>query len=197
MTEEKKRNVAKIVQELQLYPYRSKFESILRCIIWTASWIIGIVIQPAFNSQSLSSAYFFFAVSLLMEFLPESRTHRVAKVVHGIFCLLLIIMAIGALTLSFAFVNTTYTSTEKTELNLFCLILSQTLPYIGWTVCIWILISVVLAVTELHEVIFDSNAKSQQEDERSRGLEREQFMNNLNGATKVSKTPVSNVTPKE
>lgn len=210
MTEEKKRNAAKIVQELQLYPYRPKLDSIFRYAVWITSWTIGIALQPALNSPSLGSAYLFFAVSMLMEFLPESRTHPGARVVHGIFCFLLFIMAIGALTLIFGFVNTTDASTgttgtyiytadtypEKAELNLFCLNLSQALLYIGWAVCIWMFISVALALTEMHKVIYDSSAKSQQEDEHSRDFKREQFMNNLNGSTKVSQRPVSNITPK-
>lgn len=101
-------------------------------------------------------------------------------------------MLLGSLVLSYA----TDVSAVRTKLDSFCSLLAQAPHYVGWAVCVWMFMSIVLALTEIHKLIYDSGAKSQHEDENSQDRRLEQFMNNLNGPTKISKRPVLDTIPK-
>lgn len=179
MTVAQKKDTAKTIQELYLYPYRSKEENTIRGSVWMISWIIGIAFQPATSPKVLGSAYFIFALSLLLEFVPESKKCPWAKLIHGVFCILLVYMLLGALTLSFG-----PSPDTETEAQIIYSLLLKAPPYIGWTIFFMLLLSVVLSLLEAHKLVYDEDAELQQETENRQKSEREQFLCNLEGPSK-------------
>lgn len=176
MTDEKKKLVARTVRELYLYPYRSKGENILRGIAWMASWLVGIVVQQATSSQVLGGAYFIFALSLLLEFVPESRTRPVSRIIHCLFCMLPFFMLLGALLLSFQ-----NSSAEGGTSNWIYNFLIMSPPYMGWIAFALMFIGVVFALVEAHKFLYDEEAQLEFETEEQQEMERQKFINNLNG----------------
>lgn len=179
MTVERKIFVSKAMRELYLYPYRSKEENTIRCAAWMASWIVGIVIQPAMATKTLGGAYLIFAISLMLEFVPERRELWVTKIIHGIFCSLLFGMLIGAIVVSF-----TGDPAENSALPWIYLAAVKALPYIGWILFIAMLISLVLSMIEAHKIIYDEEAEKKREAEDW----RRQFYENLHGPGKGGNT---------
>ena len=179
MTEEKKKLAARTVRELYLYPYRTKGENVLRGIAWMASWLVGIVVQQTTSSQVLGGAYFIFALSLLLEFIPENRTRPISRIVHCLFCILPFFMLLGALVLSFG-----NSSTEEGTSNRFYSVLVILPPYMGWIAFVVMLGGVVLALVEAHKFFYDEEAQSQFETEDKQAMERQRFLDNLNGTQK-------------
>lgn len=176
MTVDQKKLAARTVRDLYLYPYRSKEENALRGAAWMASWLIGIAVQQSASSQVLGGAYFIFSLSLLLEFVPESRQRPIARYVHGFFCVLLFIMLLGALLLSFG-----GTPAEGATPNWLYSLLIGAPPYMGWLSFIMMLIEVVLALTEAHKSFYDEKAELQQKTEEKQENKRKLFTEHLNG----------------
>lgn len=79
-----------IINESHLYPDKS--QTLIKDIIWAILWIGGILsLKDAdIENRVLSSAYFIFSLSLLMEFFSTIITKKVyvlSKVIHALFCL--------------------------------------------------------------------------------------------------------------
>lgn len=176
MTVEQKKSAAKIAQDFYLYPYRSKEENAIRGAAWMASWLIGIVAQQSVSPQILGGAYFIFALSLLLEFVPQSKHHFIPRLIHGIFCTLLFIMLLGAVVLSFG-----GTPAEGVTPNWLYLFLIGAPPYMGWISFIMMLIEVMLAFIEIHKSFYDEKAETERKTEEKRENKRIQFMERLNG----------------
>lgn len=179
MTEKDKKRLAKTIRELYLYPYRSKEENILRGGAWMASWIIGIVVQETINMQSLGGAYFIFAASLLLEFIPEKKNSSLATIVHGFFCTLLFIILLNALIISFG---------SNSKETIVPILLSGFSFCLGWIVFAIMFLCVILSVVEVHKLFYDEKLSTQIEAEEQREIERTQFLNNVNGAPKGGNT---------
>lgn len=176
MTEKKRKLTAKRVRNLYLYPYRSKGENLARGGVWMASWLIGIIAQQTANQQTLGGAYLIFALSLLLEFLPESKEYLLAKIVHGIFYMLLVIMLLGSMLLSFG-------DTQVKKSLPYQLFVTH-LPGIGWAVFVVIAIGTILALAEVHKFFYDEEAENQHKIKTEQDSKREQFNNNLKGPQK-------------
>ncbi|MDE5931817.1 MAG: hypothetical protein K2H40_04950, partial [Lachnospiraceae bacterium] len=178
------------IRELYLYPYCSKGENIFRGFVWMASWLVGIVLPHTAETallqtagqQALGGAYLIFAASLLLEFIPEGRTLPLAKIVYGIFCILLFTIATGALVMSFG-----ETSQLGSLPQVFKFLILH-LPHIGWIVFGIIFVSVMLAIIEVHKIVYDEDAERQREIEARQEMEREKFMEHLNGSLEGDNT---------
>lgn len=179
MNEERKRLASRTVRELYLYPHRAKGENTLRGIVWMFSWIVGIVVQRAATNQTLGGAYVIYAISLLLEFVPESKERPLAQFVHGLFCVLLIIMLLGSSILIFG----DGPSGEAAKNGLYLFVANASF-YIGWVVFIMMFGGVVLALTEAHKLVYDEESVSQRKNEELQEAERKRFLENLNGAMK-------------
>lgn len=182
MTIEQKKSVSRTIRELYPYPYRSKGENICRGFVWMASWVVGIVLPQTANQQALGGAYLIFAASLLLEFIPEGRTLPFARITHGIFCVLLLLIAIGALVMSFG--EPSQTGILPYELEF----LIVHLPHIGWIIFTIIFVSIILAIIEVHKLIYDEEAERQRKIEESQEMKREEFMEHLNGSPEGENT---------
>lgn len=182
MNYKQKKLTMRTVKELYLYPYRSKGENVVRVMIWMASWLIGIVTQSTTNHQALGGAYLIFASSLLLEFVPESRTRPFARCIHGIFCILLSVMLLGALLLIFEGITD-----EKVKSKWLYQHLIAAPPYTGWAICIMMFISLVLVLIEIHKYFYNES-EIQQENECTQEAIRNQFYNSLNGVSQGGKT---------
>lgn len=182
MNKEQKKLTMRTVKELYLYPYRSKGENVVRTIIWMASWFIGIVIQSSTNHQALGGAYLIFASSLLLEFVPENRTRPLTRFLHGIFCILLTIMLLGALLLIFEGITD-----NEIKSKWFYQHLIAAPPCTGWAIFIMMLISLGLVLIEVHKYFYNE-VELQQENEQTRETIRNQFYNSLNGELQGGET---------
>lgn len=182
MTEEKGKLTARKVRNFYLYPYRSKGENLARGSVWMASWLIGIIAQQIENEQALGGAYLIFALSLLLEFLPESKEYFLPKLVHSIFYILLLMMLLGSVLLSFW-----ETSNEQVKESLPYQLLVTPLPYIGWIVFGIISMGTALALIEVHRYVYDEEAemrcKMEAKDDRLN-----EFYNKLEGTAEGGNT---------
>lgn len=179
LTLEQKKSFAKIIQDIYLYPYYSKEESIIRCGVWIASWIVGIVFHQVSDLRGLGGAYFIFSLSLLLEFVPVSKMNKLARSFHGLFCVLLVTMFLGSLMLIFGDV-----STWGEPQNWFLLFLVKATNFAGWAVFLMMIIDIVLVLFETHKYFYDEEEASKQKIENRRNAKRKQFMDNLNGPMK-------------
>lgn len=182
MDQKQKKRMSRTIRELYLYPYRSKGENICRGFVWMASWIVGIVLPQTASQQALGGAYLIFAASLMLEFIPERITLPFARIVHGIFDVLLLIIAVGALVMSFG------NSSQSEMLPWLLELLIAHLLHIGWIVFTIILVEVILAIIEVHKLIYDEETERQREIEVSQEMEREKFMEHLKGSLEGENT---------
>lgn len=176
---ERKKQIAEITRELYLYPYRSKEENALRGAAWIISWIVGVAAQQGIDQRSIGGTYLMYAVSLLLELLPEKRKNPVAKVVHGIYCAFLLTMVLCSFAL--IFVNSSSESTGTTwELELLI-----AAPYpLGCAVSVIIFLLVILSLLEVHKVVYDEEKELQQQIETQREDDRENFIEHLTNIPK-------------
>ncbi len=179
MTLEKRKITAKKVRNLYLYPYRSKEENLARGAVWMVSWLTGIIAQQNANQQATGGAYLIFALSLLLEFLPESKEYLLAKIVHGVFYILLLIMLLGSALLSFWKITD-----AQAKISLTYKLLLAPLPYIGWTVFAMIAIGTILALAEVHKCFYDDEIEGQRRIKAEHDAILEQFQKNLEGSPK-------------
>ena len=146
-----KNRLPNICAELSLYPHRSKAENVIRGLIWMASWLVGIVAQNSDNSKIIGGAYLIFALSLLLEFIPETRCEVIPKIIHGFFCTMLIIMLLGAIIQSFD-EHISNKSNIITSLWIYRYI-SECPTKIGWIVFVMIFLGIILSVFEISTII--------------------------------------------
>ena len=92
MSEDNNKVKAEFVRGLYLYSYRSKVENVLRGLTWLVSWMIGILLVQSNDIYAKSGAYFIFASSMLLEFIPENKANRYARFIHGVFCFCFVLM---------------------------------------------------------------------------------------------------------
>ena len=171
MANEKKVRDWNIIQDFYLYPYRGKPENVARAVVWLASWIVGILIQPTTDFRMLGGAYFIFAASLLMEFVFIERESLLGRIIQGLFCTAIIALLLGSFYLVF--------SQDNGE---FFLHPSHWIAPVGWLV-----IGVMCVETFLS--LFDKGSKRRKEErenafkqkQEEAEAEREIFYARLNG----------------
>ena len=84
-------NLREILDEIHLYT--NKLELLIKDIIWGLSWICGIyAIHNTSDKRALSSSYFIFSLSMLMEFGEKikKKEHWASRLIDGIFCVAII-----------------------------------------------------------------------------------------------------------
>ena len=161
MTKEKRKLTARKIQNFYLYPSRSKGENLARGSVWMVSWLIGIITQQATSQQALGGAYLIFALSLLLEFLPENKEYLLPKVIHGVFYILLLIMLLGSAVLSFWKIPN-----EQAKETLPYQLFVTPLPYIGWIVFTMISIGAILALSEIDKFFYDEKIEARGKKEK-------------------------------
>lgn len=179
MNVERKKKISKVVRDLYLYPYRSKSENVLRGGVWLVSWIVGVVVQDSANQCAMGGAYFIFALSLLLEFVPEGKMCTIPRIIHGIFCILLFFVSLGAFLLIFS------DPTSSAEgMTFFWRFFSSVPEWGGWIIFLIILLSSILALFDAHRIFYDEDAVQKKDLENKRTLKRDQFMTQLTGTSK-------------
>ena len=174
----KKKHWSKIVRELYLYPFKSKSENGIRIVVLVVSWLVGIFFQRSADYRAIGGAYFVFACSLLLEFPPnESRTKRVAMVVHGLFSLLMFSMVV----LSFGLVI----DSDVTDAGLLRhQQMADALFYMSWTVIIFMGINLLLRLLDTDKLIYNEAEQAQAAVELQHDEVRAMFESNLRGQPK-------------
>ena len=182
MNNKKEKLFAKTVQELYLYPYRSKGENALRGAAWITSWIVGIVLQQSESQQAVGGAYLIFSLSLLLEFVPEGRTRPISRAVHAVFCTMLFLMFLGSWVMIFGGPD------DIESLPVVLKFLIKHFSDMGWIIIVAMFIAILLVFAEAHKYIYDDKNELQQITENMRESLREQFQENLSG------TPTGRIT---
>lgn len=180
MNKKNKIRISKAVKDLYLYPNRSKGENVLRGAVWLSSWIVGIMVQTTTDYRAMGGAYIIFAVSLLLEFITEGRNSIIARIAHGMFCILLLLMLLGALLWSYGDAIVLL-SEDSSFIGVF---LMNAPVKCGTIVCLMMFIGVVFSLLEVHKLFYDEDAEERREKEMIYQSVREQFANNLNGMSK-------------
>ena len=168
MSENCKKYTVETLKELCLYPHCTTTENVIRGVAWIVSWTIGILINLSAESKALCGAYFVFAISLLCEFLPRNKTRLLVRVIHGVFCSLLIIIIIVSLVSAFKIDAIGFTRGMS-----FLLLL-------GWIVTGMITIGTILALIGIHGP-HDEDKEIALHIEEIREQERKRFIDKLNG----------------
>ncbi len=176
MSKETKKLISETIQELYLYPYRSKGENLIRSIAWFCSWLISVKGQETVSERALGGAYFIFAVSLLLEFYFEKKTLLLPRVLHGFFCALLTVMVFFALVL---IVNSP--SAEQSDPVWYLEMMNTTLCVTGPLFCSIMGINGILVGFDLHKCFYDSEKELKREQEANLKVAQEQFTANLIG----------------
>lgn len=94
----------------ELHLYKGKIEYLIKFLIWAACWIIGICVARC-NGDNIGSAYFVFALALLMEFTFQikEKTALVSRIFHTLFCFAMVaILIISVLSIFLSQYNETY-----------------------------------------------------------------------------------------
>ena len=172
--EEKKKQLARTIRELYLYPFRTKEENIIRGASWIASWVVGVILQKGESMCELGGAFFIFSLSLLLEFVPESKKEFLPKIVHGTFCILTLFILFGSMCLSFG-------NTNSCEYPLVISVLISLLIPFGWIITTYMGIALMLALFEAHKFEYDEEAQNQKKNEDYQEQIRKVFNDKLNG----------------
>lgn len=176
MTKERKKKAAEIVRGFYLYPYKSREENFARGIVWIVSWFLGIVLQWEAEKQALGSAYFIFALSLIMEFLQGSNPYRLVRFVQDLFRILLFVLLANSILLIF------WNLLPKKIENLWiCQFMVRCTPYVCGAICIRILVGTLLALTKAHKYIYDEKLETQCKMDTKKEEERKRFQDRLRG----------------
>ena len=96
----------------ELHLYKGKIEYLIKFLIWVACWIIGICVARS-NADNIGSAYFVFALALLMEFAFQIKEKKalVSRIFHTLFCFAMVaILIISVLSIFLSQYNETYDS---------------------------------------------------------------------------------------
>ena len=96
------KNTEGVVEEVHLYT--NKMEAGIKVLIWIVSWAGGIFALSGIQDKTmLGSAYLFYSLSLLMEFVPRinAKIQFWNKLRHSIFCFLIgVVCVISIMILS-------------------------------------------------------------------------------------------------
>lgn len=122
----------------ELHLYNDKVEMGVKTLIWIASWIGGIFvfINKEYSYKMLGSAYFFFSLSILMEFLPriKEKNEYIGRISHTIFCMFSILNLFMSIALLLDF------EPNKLYINIMFIFSLMTVIYMIFDlVAIWIL----------------------------------------------------------
>ncbi len=87
----KDRNLVKYMKKEKLFDihiYHNKLEYFIKLVIWWACWIGGVWMLWG-KTEGVSSAFFVFALSQLMEFAPMllKKKYTAGQLCHGLFCI--------------------------------------------------------------------------------------------------------------
>lgn len=186
MTLEDRKNIAETIQELYLYPNCPKVECAMRILAWIISWIFGVVIPEVISAQTLGGCYFVLSISLLVDFFTEKRTKRLANMIYGLFCALLILTALGAIILI-----AKAPPTENVVPGQLYMFASKSLKWWGIGLFIIMFVNLVCVLAEVHKLIYDKEVEAKREEEKeSKDIEAQQetirvgFMGNLHGPSR-------------
>lgn len=171
-----RKSVADTIKELNLYPHESKTENLIRGAIWIASWVVGIAVNQTNDPRALGGTFFIFSLTLLCEFAPRSKKPLIAQMIHAIFCFLAFMLFLLSLVLVFG------TISEPGEG-----LLLSIMRILGWTIAGVLFFGVVLALAEVHALIYHEDPKTDEEIEAKREEEREKFKERLTGDNKGEK----------
>lgn len=71
----------------EMHLYTNKMEYLIKLLIWVLSWIGGIYVLRH-KTEGVSSAFFVFSLSLLMEFAPKIKGKRrlFTRIIYTVFC---------------------------------------------------------------------------------------------------------------
>lgn len=71
----------------EMHLYTNKMEYLIKLLIWVLSWIGGIYVLRD-KTEGVSSAFFIFSLSLLMEFAPKIKGKRClfTRITYTVFC---------------------------------------------------------------------------------------------------------------
>lgn len=176
MSNERKKAAAKVIRELYLYPYRSVSESVIRVTVLGGSWLVGIVVQQPIDQRALGGAYLIYALSLLLEFAPETKKHPLARIIHGLFCTLIVLFLFSSLILSFGDPNI---DLEKADWA-YRLLLGAP-PFLGWIIFVYMLTNLFMTLIQCHKIVYDEDSYLEIEKQAKHEVERKQFVENLYG----------------
>lgn len=79
-------------------------ESIIKVPIWWVAWLGGIKSVNESNPNDrivLGGAFLFFSLALLMEFVELRREYLLGRIIHTVFCLVVVIILLGGVNLLF------------------------------------------------------------------------------------------------
>lgn len=127
--------INRILQEFYLYD--NKIEMVIKILIWTISWIGGILIlQDKTATNTLASAYFIFSLSLLMEFIPQisSKKEFVSKLLHTFFCIIILFLFLMSINLLLGSIGN-----EKYYNNMFILSIVVIIYMVINFLCLWLI----------------------------------------------------------
>lgn len=90
----------KIISDIHIYD--GKLEYFIKLLIWWICWLGGIKVLWG-KSEGVSSAFFVFALSQLMEFAPKllNKRYFISKLLHGLFCVLITVVLLISTSLLF------------------------------------------------------------------------------------------------
>lgn len=169
-----KKDISRTIQELYLYP-NSKEVNVIHSAAWIVSWLVGIALQNEDDLHAMGGAYFIFAISLLLEFVPIKKNMFISRCVHGLLCITQFLILIGSLPMIFGDLSSTPTK------YLAVYVLMGIVPCLGWIVIIAIFFSSILAIMDLHKCFYDEEEEAKVEKEKNYNEFLKFFYENLKG----------------
>lgn len=90
----------KVITDVHIYD--GKLEYFIKLVIWWVCWLGGIKVLWG-ESEGVSSAFFVFSLSQLMEFAPKllNKRYFVSKLSHGLFCVSITVVFLISMSLLF------------------------------------------------------------------------------------------------
>ena len=170
-----KKIISETIQELYLYPYRSKGENLIRSSVWLASWWFGVRGQESVSGHALGCAYFVLASSLLLEFYSEQKTLPIPRFMHGFFCCFLFIMG------SFSFILATSSPSPEQAVPEWYDRMNTVLCAAGPLFCLIVILNILFIGFDTHKFFYDREAELKREQEVSLKAAQDQFTANLEG----------------
>lgn len=186
MTLEKRKNIAETVKDFYLYPGGPTGESVFRIVAWMLSLLFGVVVPDEISAQTLGGCYFVLAISLLPDAFPQKRKRPQTKVIYGLFCIVLVLTALGAIILM---TKAPPAGNVKPEWPY--MFARMGLPCVGIGLFVIMLANLICVWPEVHKIIYDEEAeisRRKKEAEKAAEVEREAtragFMDNLHGPSR-------------
>lgn len=178
MEEEKRKYRADIVRGFYLYSYRSKGENILRGVAWVSSWVVGIWLMQSLDLNAKGGAYFIYASSMMLEFIPENKRYFIPRLMHGLFCLCLITMFLLSLVFSFGGSKII----PGTDIYAF---FSSMMHYVEIAIIVMLVVSIILVLIQPHKIFYDEEKEMEDKNEAIRRLFYERLNSSNEGKGNV------------